>query len=83
MKPCEAPVPLLVVALVAGMLLVALGGWLLLPDSPLTVALVGLLLGAPFYGLARILELRQFSRPPERRPHAAAQLGVGRGGPLT
>lgn len=74
-RPRERPIALLVLALVAGVLLVLLL-WVLLPDSPVTVVLLGLVvLGAVGLGLWRILLLPQFSREPERRPREPPEAG--------
>jgi membrane protein implicated in regulation of membrane protease activity len=55
--------------LMVGFVLVALGLWLALPDSPVTVALLAIaLLAIVFFGVWRVLMARQLSRPPGRRP---------------
>jgi membrane protein implicated in regulation of membrane protease activity len=47
----------------------AIGLWLVLPDSPVTVAiLVIIVLVAVFAGVQRILKSRQLSEAPDRRP---------------
>lgn len=68
-RPRERPVPVILVAVVAALLLLALILWLLLPDGPVTVVVVAVVvLGAVGTGLWSVLSLPQLSREPERRP---------------
>lgn len=48
---------------------IALGLWLVLPDSPITVALLAVaVLAAVFVGVAAVLRSRQASEPPREQP---------------
>lgn len=65
-RPRELPVPILLMLVVGVAILLALVAWLVLPDGPVTVALIAVVvLGAVGTGLWRILSLDQFSREPE------------------
>lgn len=56
-------------ALAVGVVLLVVVLWLILPDSPVAVAVITLVvIGAAGFGLWRILSSGQFSREPERRP---------------
>lgn len=68
-QPRERPVAVLLLGLVIGVLLLVVVLWVLLPDSPLVVVVLGVVvLAAVGFGLWRLLALPQFSRTPERRP---------------
>jgi membrane protein implicated in regulation of membrane protease activity len=76
--PRKAPTPLLVWALIGVVIVAALGLWLVLPDSPLTVAFLFLvILGAVFFGVSRILFSRRLERPESSGTHRP---GPGRTG---
>lgn len=48
---------------------IALGLWLVLPDSPITVALLAIaVLAAVFVGVGGVLRTRQVSEPPGEHP---------------
>jgi hypothetical protein len=67
--PKRTPMPFRQWALMLAVPLLALVLWLVLPDSPVTVALlVVAVLGAVFVGVQRILRSRQLSEVPGRRP---------------
>ena len=56
---------LVMVSIVAAALVL----WLVLPDSPITVAILVLaVLGAVFTGVAWVLRTRGLNRPPDRNP---------------
>ena len=56
-------------ALMVTVVVLALVGWFLLPNSPVAVAVLAIVvLAAVFFGVARILSLRQLREPPGRRP---------------
>lgn len=62
----ELPVPILLMLVVVVAIILALVVWLVLPNGPVTVALIGVVvLGAVGTGVWRILSLDQFSREPE------------------
>jgi|tagenome__1003787_1003787.scaffolds.fasta_scaffold19225640_2 hypothetical protein len=76
--PKRAPTPLLVWALIGVVIVLALGLWLVLPDGPVTVALLFLLiLGAVFFGVSRILFSRRLTGTESRGTHRP---GPGRAG---
>jgi len=55
--------------LMVGVVLLALILWLVLPDSPVTVAILAIVvLATVFFGVSRVLASRQLSRPPGRNP---------------
>jgi hypothetical protein len=67
--PKRVPVPARHWALMLGVVALALVLWVVLPDSPIFVAvLVIAVLGAVFLGVSRVLSSRQLSEPPPRRP---------------
>ena len=67
--PDETPSPLRMWALMVGVVVLALVLWLVLPDSPVTVAILAIVvLATVFFGVSRILTSRQLSRPPGRNP---------------
>ena len=56
-------------ALMFAFVALALGGWLLLPSSPVTVALLAiLLLAAVFIGVGTVLRSRELDEKPGRNP---------------
>ena len=67
--PDETPSPMRMWALMVGVVLLALVLWFVLPDSPITVAILAVVvLATVFFGVSRILASRQLSRVPQRRP---------------
>ena len=47
----------------------ALGAWFLAPDSPITVALLAIvILAAVFFGVSVVLRKRELSEPPRENP---------------
>ena len=67
--PKRTPVPMRHFALMVGMVVLALVLWRVLPDGPLTVALlVVLVLGAVFTGVQAVLRSKQLSTAPGRNP---------------
>jgi drug/metabolite transporter (DMT)-like permease len=65
----EKPTPWLMLALVLGVIALAFVLWRVLPDSPITVALLAVaVLAAVGFGVWKLLTQPQFSRAPERRP---------------
>jgi hypothetical protein len=76
--PKRSPTPVRVWLLIGVVIAAALGLWLVLPDSVLTVALLFLvILGAVFFGVWSILSSRNLEQPPSRGTHRA---GPGRAG---
>lgn len=67
--PRRVPVPARHWALMVGMVVLALLLWAILPSSPVSVALmVILVLGAVFLGVANVLRSRQLADPPGHNP---------------
>jgi hypothetical protein len=67
--PERPPVPMRQWLLMLAVPLIALVLWLVLPDSPIVVAiLVLVVLVTVFLGVQRILRARQLSTPPGRNP---------------
>jgi predicted lysophospholipase L1 biosynthesis ABC-type transport system permease subunit len=67
--PDETPSPMRMWVLMVGVVLLALILWLVLPDSPVTVAILAIVvLATVFFGVSRVLASRQLSRPPGRNP---------------
>jgi hypothetical protein len=67
--PQRPPVPFWQWAVMLGANALALGGWLLAPDSPLTVALLAItVLAAVFFGVSVVLRKRELSEPPGEHP---------------
>ena len=67
--PEETPPPYRMWALMVGIVVLALALWLILPDSPVTVAIMAIVvLGTVFFGVSRFLRSRALSRAPQRRP---------------
>jgi hypothetical protein len=74
--PKRTPVPVRHWALMVGMVVLALVLWRVLPDGPLTVALlVVLVLGAVFTGVQAVLRSKQLSTPPGRNPTTPPSAG--------
>jgi membrane protein implicated in regulation of membrane protease activity len=67
--PERPPFPFRQWALILGLIAAALILWVVLPDSPITVALLALfLLAIVFIGVARLLSSRELREPPGRNP---------------
>ena len=67
--PDEPPSPVRMWVLMVGVVLLALVLWFVLPDSPVTVAILAVVvLGTVFFGVSRVITARQLSRPPGRNP---------------
>lgn len=67
--PEKPPLPFRQAAVMAAVVLLALGGWLLLPSSPITVALLAIvLLAAVFVGVGSVLRSRELTEKPGRHP---------------
>jgi 4-hydroxybenzoate polyprenyltransferase len=67
--PKKPPLPFRQAALMLTVVLLALGGWLLLPNSPFTVALLAVvLLGTVFVGVGMVLRSRELDKKPGRNP---------------
>jgi membrane protein implicated in regulation of membrane protease activity len=67
--PDSPPTPARMWVLMVGVALGAVVLWLVLPDSPVTVAILAVvLLAVVFFGVSRILKTRGLSEPPRRRP---------------
>jgi hypothetical protein len=67
--PDETPSPMRMWVLMVGVVLLALVLWLVLPDSPVTVAILAVVvLATVFFGVSRVLASRQLSSAPGRRP---------------
>ena len=67
--PRKPPVPFRHWALMLGVVLLALVLWRVLPNSPVTVALLAIvLLGTVFFGVWRVLSSRSLHEPPRRDP---------------
>jgi 4-hydroxybenzoate polyprenyltransferase len=67
--PKKPPLPFRQAALMLTVVLLALGGWLLLPNSPIAVALLAVaLLGAVFVGVGMVLRSRELDKKPGRNP---------------
>ena len=67
--PERPPVPMRHWAFMLGFVALALGLWLIAPDSPVTVALLAItLLAVVFAGVASVLRSRGLREPPPSRP---------------
>ena len=67
--PRRVPVPMRQWALMVGVIVIALGLWAVLPDSPILVAvLVIVILGVVFAGVRSVLASRQLHEAPGRNP---------------
>ena len=76
--PRKSPTPVLMWVLILVVIAAALGLWLILPDSPITVAVLFIvILGGVFFGVSRILFSRRIERPESSGTHRP---GPGRTG---
>ena len=76
--PRKSPTPILVWVLILVVIAAALGLWFVLPDSPITVAALFLvILGAVFFGVSRILFSRRLERPESSGTHRPGPGRVG------
>jgi hypothetical protein len=67
--PKRPPLPFRQMAVMLALPVLALGLWLALPDSPITVALLAIsLLAAVFVGVALVLRSRGLEEKPGRNP---------------
>ncbi len=67
--PERPPLPLRQVIVMLVVLALAVGVWLLVPSSPITVALLAVaLLAAVFVGVATVLRSRELDEKPGRNP---------------
>ncbi len=67
--PRKPPLPFRQAVVMFTVVVLALGGWLLLPNSPLSVALLAIaLLGVVFTGVAMVLRSRELDKKPGRNP---------------
>ncbi len=67
--PKRPPLPFRQAALMIAVVALALGGWLLLPSSPITVALLAIvLLAVVFVGVGAVLRSRGLDEKPGRNP---------------
>ncbi len=67
--PKKPPLPFRHAAVMFGAVALALGGWLLLPNSPITVALLAVtVLAAVFVGVGLVLRSRELDEKPGRNP---------------
>ena len=67
--PNETPSPMRMWALMVGVVVLALALWFVLPDSPVTVAILAIVvLATVFFGVSRVLASRQLNRAPGRNP---------------
>ncbi|HWI08416.1 MAG TPA: hypothetical protein VNT54_12985 [Solirubrobacteraceae bacterium] len=67
--PRKPPLPFRQAAVMCTVVVLALAGWLLLPSSPITVALLAVaLLAAVFFGVGAVLRSRELDEKPGRDP---------------
>jgi membrane protein implicated in regulation of membrane protease activity len=67
--PRKPPLPFRQAAVMFAVVALALGGWLLLPNSPFAVALLAVvLLAAVFIGVGSVLRSRELNEKPGRNP---------------
>lgn len=67
--PKKPPLPFRQAAVMFTVVALALGGWLLLPNSPFAVALLAIvLLAAVFIGVGMVLRSRELDKKPGRNP---------------
>jgi 4-hydroxybenzoate polyprenyltransferase len=67
--PQRPPLPFRQAALMLAFVVLALAGWLVLPSSPFTVALLAVvLLAAVFIGVGVVLRSRELDEKPGRNP---------------
>lgn len=65
--PQKPPLPFRQAAVMCAVVALAVAGWLLLPSSPITVALLAVvLLGAVFFGVGLVLRSRELDEKPDR-----------------
>lgn len=67
--PRKPPLPFRQAILMCAVVALALAGWLLLPSSPITVALLAIvLLAAVFVGVGTVLRSRELDEKPGHNP---------------
>jgi 4-hydroxybenzoate polyprenyltransferase len=67
--PERPPLPFRQAALMIAFVVIALAGWLLLPNSPISVALLAIaLLAIVFVGVGSVLRSRELDEKPSRNP---------------
>ena len=67
--PRKPPLPFRQAVVMCTVVALALAGWLLLPSSPITVALLAIaLLAAVFIGVGAVLRSRELDEKPGRNP---------------
>ena len=67
--PKRPPLPFRQAALMGAFVVIALGAWLLLPSSPITVGLLAIaLLAVVFFGVGTVLRSRELDEKPGRNP---------------
>ena len=67
--PRKPPLPFRQAALMLTFVVLALGAWLLLPNSPITVGLLAIaLLAVVFLGVGAVLRSRELDEKPGRNP---------------
>ncbi len=67
--PKKPPLPFRQAAVMFTVVALALGGWLLVPNSPITVGLLAVaLLAAVFVGVGLVLRSRELDEKPGRNP---------------
>jgi 4-hydroxybenzoate polyprenyltransferase len=67
--PKRPPLPFRQAALMIAFVVIALGAWLLLPNSPIAVALLAIaLLSVVFLGVGAVLRSRELDEKPGRNP---------------
>jgi hypothetical protein len=67
--PRRPPLPFRQAALMIAFVVIALGAWLLLPSSPITVGLLAIaLLAVVFFGVGAVLRSRELDEKPGRNP---------------
>lgn len=67
--PEKPPLPFRQAALMIAFVVLALGAWLLLPSSPITVGLLAIaLLAVVFVGVGAVLRSRELDEKPGRNP---------------
>jgi len=67
--PKRPPLPFRQAALMIAFVVLALGAWLLLPSSPITVGLLAIaLLAVVFLGVGTVLRSRELDEKPGRNP---------------
>lgn len=67
--PRRPPLPFRQAALMLAFVVLALGAWLLLPSSPITVGLLAIaLLAVVFVGVGAVLRSRELDEKPGRNP---------------